>query len=243
MFLKLKNFLTKYAYIYLPILTLLCLAGFIGSYLFPNKVLDTYSVNTKEQEGDTEYVQYFTGVQDEIGYCMETDGRPMKGIQIGISKQGAQLDGCNLIYRVYAVDDADFCKDYLDSSTLALLDEERYPLGECMDGQYPYLPFGNDLCKGKIFVTFSFEANDTTEAYPGMYMNHSEIKDAYTYLQGEKLSNASNNESNNIKVFYIYTHDTYPFLYDARVMMCVFLAASACICYPKKKKEDLQDEK
>jgi len=163
---------------------------------------------------------------------METDGRAMKGIQIGVSKQGAQLAGCNLIYRVYALDESLFGNNQIDVSKLTLLDEERYNLGECLDGQYPYLPFGNDLCAGKIFVTFTFEANGTSDPYPGMFMNHSEIKDAGTYTDGVL------NASENIKVFYIYTHDTYPFLYDARVMMCIFLAASACVCYPKRKKKD-----
>ena len=102
---KIKHFMTKYAYIYLPIGTLLCLAGFIGSYLFPNTVLDTYKVNVGENEGDTEYVQYFTGTEDEIGYMMETDGRVMKGIQIGIDKNGQALEGTSLIYRIYKVGD------------------------------------------------------------------------------------------------------------------------------------------
>ena len=130
---KFKQFFSKYAYIFLPIGTLLCLAGFIGSYLFPNEVLDTYKVNVTEEEGDMEFVQFFTGAENEIGYIMETDGRPMKGFQIGISKNGQALEGTELVYRVY------------DKSSMTLLDEEVYDLGACLDGQYPYLPFGNEL--------------------------------------------------------------------------------------------------
>ena len=104
----LKKFQTKvsqYAYLILPICTLLCLAGFIGSYLFPNEVLDTYAVNVKEAEDDEEFVRYFTGAENEIGYVMETDGRALKGFQVGVSKNGAALTGTELIYRVYQLPD------------------------------------------------------------------------------------------------------------------------------------------
>ena len=217
---KIKHFLSKYAYIFLPIGTLLCLAGFIGSYLFPNEVLDTYKVNVTEEEGDMEFVQFFTGAENEIGYIMETDGRPMKGFQIGISKNGQALEGTELVYRVY------------DKSSMTLLDEEVYDLGACLDGQYPYLPFGNELCTGKIYITFTYRANGNTEPAPGIFMNHSEIPHVATYVDGEKIEG-------NLKCYYIYSHNTYPFLYDSRVMLCVFLAATACVAFPaySKKKE------
>lgn len=217
---KFKQFFSKYAYIFLPIGTLLCLAGFIGSYLFPNEVLDTYKVNVTEEEGDMEFVQFFTGAENEIGYIMETDGRPMKGFQIGISKNGQALEGTELVYRVY------------DKSSMTLLDEEVYDLGACLDGQYPYLPFGNELCTGKIYITFTYRANGNTEPAPGIFMNHSEIPHVATYVDGEK-------KEGNLKCYYIYSHNTYPFLYDSRVMLCVFLAATACVAFPaySKKKE------
>ena len=217
---KFKQFFSKYAYIFLPIGTLLCLAGFIGSYLFPNEVLDTYKVNVTEEEGDMEFVQFFTGAENEIGYIMETDGRPMKGFQIGISKNGQALEGTELVYRVY------------DKSSMTLLDEEIYDLSTCLDGQYPYLPFGNELCTGKIYITFTYRANGNTEPAPGIFMNHSEIPHVATYVDGEKIEG-------NLKCYYIYSHNTYPFLYDSRVMLCVFLAATACVAFPaySKKKE------
>ena len=217
---KFKQFFSKYAYIFLPIGTLLCLAGFIGSYLFPNEVLDTYKVNVTEEEGDMEFVQFFTGAENEIGYIMETDGRPMKGFQIGISKNGQALEGTELVYRVY------------DKSSMTLLDEEVYDLGACLDGQYPYLPFGSELCTGKIYITFTYRANGNTEPAPGIFMNHSEIPHVATYVDGEKIEG-------NLKCYYIYSHNTYPFLYDSRVMLCVFLAATACVAFPaySKKKE------
>ncbi|MCR4896110.1 MAG: hypothetical protein K5891_04965, partial [Lachnospiraceae bacterium] len=35
-----------------PLLTVICLAGFIGSLIFPNSVLDTIHVNMQEEEGE-----------------------------------------------------------------------------------------------------------------------------------------------------------------------------------------------
>ncbi len=224
---KIKHFMTKYAYIYLPIGTLLCLAGFIGSYLFPNTVLDTYKVNVDEAEGDTEYVQYFTGTEDEIGYMMETDGRVMKGIQIGIDKNGQALEGTNLIYRIYKVGDSDFGADV--AAHAELLEEKSFDLGSCMDGQYPYLPFTNEADTGRLYITFSYRANGNTQPAPGIFMNHSDIENAVTYVGGAKSDGS-------IKCYYIYSHETYPFLYDSRVMFCIFLAASACVAFPAYSK-------
>ena len=239
---KIKHFLSKYAYIYLPIGTLLCLAGFIGSYLFPNEVLDTYKVNVTEEEGDMEFVQYFTGAENEIGYIMETDGRAMKGFQIGIFKNGQALEGTELVYRVYALSEENrnhaLTEGEVSISSMTLLDEEVYDLGACLDGQYPYLPFGNELCIGKIYITLTYRANGNTEPAPGIFMNHSEILHVATYVDGKKMDG-------NLKCYYIYTHDTYPFLYDSRVMFCILLAATACVAFPaysKKKEVTKSDE-
>lgn len=220
-----KKVFCKYAYILLPIATLLCFAGFIGSYLFPNEVLDTYEVNVKEEEGDEEFVWFFTGAEDEIGYEMETDGRALKGFQPGIYKGGASLEGTELIYRVYSRPEH------------SLLFEGSYDLGSCLDGQYPYLPLDKEeLCKGKLYITFTFRRNDNgEEAFPGLYMNHGTVKEAVTLIDGEKTDMM-------VKHYYIYSHDTYPLLYDCRLLTFVFLAASALVCYPKRKKKSKDEE-
>ena len=53
---KILNKISKLGkpYYILPIITLLFLTGFIGSYLFPITVLDTYVINMTETEGDEE---------------------------------------------------------------------------------------------------------------------------------------------------------------------------------------------
>lgn len=237
---KFGKIIYQYAYLILPICTLLCLAGFIGSYLFPNEVLDTYGVNTREEEGDREFVQSFTGVENEFGYLMEIDGRALKGFQIGISKNGAALTGAELVYRVYQVPDGfafddNSLPDEIDVLDFPLILEKSYDLGTCMDGQYPYLPFDEeDLCKGKLYITFTYRANGNAEPMPGLFANHSQVKQVAAYQNGMVMDGM-------LKHYYIYSHDTYPLLYDCRVMTFVFLAASATVCYPQRKRKG--DEK
>lgn len=241
-----KKVISQYAYLILPIGTLLCLAGFIGSYLFPNEVLDTYEVNMKETEGDEELIKSLSGTEDEIGYVMETDGRALKGIQIGISKNGASLEGTELIYRVYRLeDDFSFEEGFPSEMTnegLELLVEKSYDLGACLDGQYPYLSFDEEgLCSGKLYITFTYRANDNTEGVmPGIFMNHGRVDKAATYINGEQRADVINGkeEAEMIKNYYIYSHNTYPILYDSRVLTFVFLAASATVCYPHKKRKE-----
>lgn len=241
-----KKVINKYVYLILPIGTLLCLAGFIGSYLFPNEVLDTYEVNMKETEGDEELIKSLSGAEDEIGYVMETDGRALKGIQIGISKNGASLEGAELICRVYRLeDDFSFEEELpleMTSEGLKLILEKSYSLGTCLDGQYPYLPFDEEgLCTGKLYITFTYRANGNTEGVmPGIFMNHGRVDKAATYINGEQMVDMINGEdaAEMIKNYYIYSHNTYPLLYDSRVLTFVFLAASATVCYPHKKRRE-----
>lgn len=244
---KLKKTICKYAYLILPIGTLLCLAGFIGSYLFPNEVLDTYEINMQEEEGDAEFVQSLTGAEDEIGYVMETDGRVLKGIQVGISKNGASLAGTELVYRVYRIS-ADEQTDVTeaDITDAELLVEKSYDLGSCLDGQYPYLPFDNARCSGKLYITFTYHANGNTEgSLPGLYCNHSAVDHAVTYIDGQSVSDDVNGQEKQrmIKHYYIYSHNTYPLLYDCKLLTFVFLAASMTVCYPKFTKKKEQEEK
>ncbi|MGN0132009.1 MAG: hypothetical protein ACI4AA_06190 [Lachnospiraceae bacterium] len=232
-----KQIIGKYAYLLLPIGTLLCLAGFIGSYLFPNEVLDTYQVNMAEAENDVESVHLFTGTEDEFGYVMETDGRALKGFQIGISKNGASLEGTELIYRVYRLPDEISLEKELpirmDVDELELILEKSYDLGTCLDGQYPYLPFDEEgLCSGKLYITFTYRINGNGEdVAPGVFVNHGKVDHAASYINGE-ISDEM------LKNCYIYSHDTYPLLYDARVLTFVFLAASATVCYPHGKRRE-----
>ncbi|MCH5279852.1 MAG: DUF2142 domain-containing protein [Lachnospiraceae bacterium] len=238
----LKRIFCNYAYIFLPIATLLCLAGFIGSYLFPNEVLDTFEVNMREEEGDEEIVYFLTGAEDELGYVMDTGGMALKGVQPGIFKGGASLDGTELIYRVYRIqNDVDLTEEEISLSLseleMELLFEGSYDLGSCLDGQYPYLPLDQEeLCNGRLYITFTFHRNGNGEEnFPGLYMNHRMVKGEVTVLGGEQADMM-------LKHCNIYSHDTYPLLYDCRLMTFVFLAASILVCYPKRKRKKEEEE-
>ena len=217
--------------ILLPICTLLCFAGLIGSFLIPNKVLDTVVANMSESEDDKEEVIYFTSESDEFAYVFTTEDRPLKGFQIGIDKRGQSLDGFTLSYRVYALSDGDSEGSSTENADPKIpergemLYQGSYSLSECMDGQYPYLPMEGDALKGRVMVTFSIVLPDSYVAIdpagmPGVFVNHGSANDAVTYFNGEKAGYL-------LKTQYVYSHDTFPFLYDFRIMLFVFLAVSA----------------
>lgn len=213
------------ANIVLPIITLLCLAGFIGSYIFPNEVLDTFTINMEEEEGDTEVLLPLS-LQTEIVYEMNTKGLPLRGIQVGINKRGHALTRTNLIYAVYAGEDC--------------VSHNVYEVAAGDDIQYVYLPFENyEKCMGDIRITFILDAaEEEPDAYPALMANHRQIEGTKTIAgnrpEGEEKTEVS------LKCNHIYTHDTYPFLYDFRLLTFIFLAASMAVNYPgRKKKEEM----
>ena len=219
------------AHIILPILTLLCFAGFIGSLLFPNKVLDTYKINVTEEEGDTEFTIPLSK-EEKISYVMNATANPMQGIQVGISKEGENQEGVLLHYQVYQQDKE---KDTLLGE---LLSDNVYDVELGDNLQYVYLPFGNsEKCTGDIVVCFSYESEKENGKAPALLANHTMVQNTITMV-GDTILDGS------LKSMYIYTHDTYPLLYDFRLMTFVFLAASMAVTYPKRKsKEGKTDEK
>lgn len=211
------------ANIILPILTLFFLAGFIGSYIFPNKVLDTFVINMAEEEDDTEVLLPLS-LQTPIEYEMNTKGLAMRGIQVGINKRGHALEKTNLIYAVYVNDEC--------------ISHNVYAVAEGDDLQYVYLPFENyEKCIGDVRITFVLDAaEEDPDAYPALMANHATINGTSTIApirpEGEEDTEVS------LKCNYIYTHDTYPFLYDCRLLTFAFLAASMVVIYPQRKKKE-----
>ena len=217
-------------HIILPILTLLCFAGFIGSLLFPNKVLDTYKINVTEEEGDTEFTIPLSK-EDKIFYLMDATQNPMQGIQVGISKEGETQEGVLLHYQVYK-------QEHNKAQKLGELVSDNVYEVELGDNlQYVYLPFENsDSCTGNIVVCFFYESENQAMKAPALLANHTLISNTITMVGDTKIEGS-------LKSMYIYTHDTYPLLYDFRLMTFVFLAASMAVTYPKRKsKEGRTDE-
>lgn len=211
------------ANIVLPIVTLFFLAGFIGSYIFPNTVLDTFVINMAEEEEDTEVLLPLS-LKTPITYEMNTKGLAMRGIQVGIHKRGYGLEKTNLIYAVYAGEEC--------------ISHNVYEVATGDDLQYVYLPFENyEKCIGDIRITFVLDAaEEDADAYPALMANHTMVKDTRTIApirpKGEENTELS------LKCNYIYTHDTYPFLYDCRLLTFIFLAASMAVHYPGRKKKE-----
>lgn len=209
------------AYVILPVITLFCLTGFIASLLFPNMVLDTYVINMAEEEGDTEQlVPLYLGSDHSLYYIMDTQGRSMRGIQIGIAKSGKEFLNTNLVYVVS------------NDETQEVLSENRYAIKDGQDLQYVYLPYANsDACKGRIRIDFYLEGEEKDgDVSPCIVANHREVKDT-VFFDGVIAEDVRTNPSS-LKCSYIYSHETYPFLYDFRIMTFVFLAVSMATGYP-----------
>ncbi len=190
-----------------------------------------------EAEGDEELTVYFLDTDTEFTYVFETEDRPLKGIQVGVDKGGKAFDGYDLVYKV------SLATDLITSGTgePGYRYIGRYPLSECMDGQYPYLPIEGDDIKGMVAVHFTIDDTNAPvkeDRLPGLFANHGSANDAYTLCNRERKDYL-------LKTMYVYSHDTYPLLYDSRIMLFVFLAATAAayaIGAGKDEKEDASDE-
>jgi len=220
---KCKLFHSHIEYIVLPIVTLLCFAGFIGSLFFPKQVLDTYKINVSEEDGDAEFGIPLSE-QTPVSYELNTAGSPMRGIQVAVSKEGSSQEGVILRYQVYE-HSADEARRFGE-----LLSDNVYQVSDGDEVQYVYLPFeDSEKCRGDIIVTFCYESDTEIQNPPALLANHTLIDNTLT-MNGEQPVEGS------LKTMYIYTHDTYPLLYDFRLMTFVFLAASMAVSYSGRKR-------
>lgn len=218
---RLKQKLWK-PYIILPMLTLFFLAGFIGSYIFPNTVLDTFVINMEEEEDDTEVLLPLS-LQEPIVYELNTKGLPMRGIQVGINKRGYAQENTTLVYAVYKEEEC--------------ISRNVYGVAAGDDIQYVYLPFENyEACIGDIKITFLLETAGDAETYPALMANHAQIEHGKTTAENRPVGEEETQVA--LKCSHIYTHDTYPFLYDCRLLTFVFLAASMAVVYPQRSRKE-----
>lgn len=221
-------------YIILPAFTFVCFVGFLLSLLIPDTVLDTYEVNMTEEEG--EECLLWLGGNHYVYYDMDTGAKPLRGIQVGINKCGKDLQG-TLHYDVYWLKDGKS-----GNAEGSRISENQYPLAEGADLQYVYLPFENyKRCTGVLRI--KFYVTDGTEG-PALMANHSQTENTETSYQtdlggypddGSLEEAEAFNQNLSLKCSYIYTHETYPFLYDFRILTCIFLAASMAVQYPKRR--------
>ncbi|MBO4338013.1 MAG: hypothetical protein J5842_08055 [Lachnospiraceae bacterium] len=242
-----------------PLLTLICLAGFAGSLVFPNKVLDTYEINMKEEEGEPEVLLPLS-YDEPIVYNVDTEGRPLYGIQPGIDKRGAFQSGRMLVTEV-RLSDTVICR-------------ETYEIAAGDDLQYVYLPFSKpDKCKGDLSIYFTLEGGSKDEEpLPALRANFSDVKNAsvscphdtkivpaVTAADGtdENADDTGDTDADvadpneddmsgmieeyletdrlQLKGYHIYSHNTYPLLYDMRILTFVFLAVSMTVSFKKRR--------
>lgn len=197
----------------LPLLTLGILVLLILSYLIPKKVIDTYKTNITEEEGDTEYLIPLEK-KSKITYHMNTGSRPIMGIHIGVSKNGNTFTEETIRCDVFT----DNQKTPVSSNT--------YILNQKEDIQYIYIPFENyTACKGDITILFTYQPlNEASDFFPSVLANGKKIGNTYTQVNDNRIEG-------NIKSIYIYTHDTFPLVYDLRILLAVFAAASMAVNY------------
>lgn len=225
---KLWQRISTKIYIILPALTLFCFAGVLLSLLIPDTVLDTYEVNMTEEEGEECLLSLGDG--DYVEYDMDTGERPLRGIQVGINKCGANLQG-TLHYDVYRLEGGETGRG--EGSGIS---RNAYSLAEGADLQYVYLPFEHYKdCIGALRIRF-YVTDDTQPA--ALMANHNQTENTKTSYQHETdLAGAEElKQGLSLKCCYIYTHNTYPFLYDFRILTCIFLAASMAVQYPKRRR-------
>lgn len=225
-----------------PLLTVLCLAGFIVSLIFPNEVLDTYHMNMSEEEGDVSVLLPLSYDQP-IVYEIDTAGRKMQGIQLGISKRGSGQTGQKLCYNV--------------SVGGRVVSENVYSIEEGDTLQYVYLPFSHpELCSGRLSVSLQLDSDTDRldeDAVAALEANHREVKGTATVLpEGFKIALAEEGagsgavyrqvnriekeKSPSLKGSHIYSHNTYPFLYDFRILTFVFLAVSMTLPFADRER-------
>ena len=206
--------------------------------LFPNRVLDTYPMNISGEENTDEILPLSEG--SVISYTMDTGTRPLRGIQPGISLQGGRFRTGVIRCSVFTepghiqVSDNNFALSGLTDNV-----QQQIAGGAAEDIAfqpfYMYIPFQNyEKCKGKITVEFTYESNaEMPEPFfkagmqhivPGLQSNDVKKEGTATAWDGKVMQGG-------LTGYYVYTHNTYPLVYDLRLLLCVFLAS--CIVYSK----------
>lgn len=223
---KIAAWINKHITVLLPIITLLCAFALAASYVFPNKVLDTYVFNMEEENGIEESILMLEA-ESIVSFQINTGSRPLRGIQVGIHKNGGVFENGMLFTQVY------------DSGRTTLLSENRYEIKDGLDLQYVYLPFDNyESCVGDITIEFSYDAQgNTADEMPGLMINTATLEEKETYLDGEMLQG-------NLKGYLIYTHNTYPLTYDLKLCLFLLLAMTMTVNITSviKRKRDMEHE-
>lgn len=196
---RLRIILNKYGRVFVIFCIVISALGLIFSYVFPNEVIDTYAVNMNEE---TQY-KILLDKESYIEYYLNSGIKPMIGIQLGISKEGNDFSDGRIVYEVY-------------NSDMQLLGTNELLLKDIYDIQYVYLPFaGMGECNGDLYLKLYYTGND--QAVPAILANKTELEDAKTLVAGSEIEG-------NIMSCYIYSHNTYPLVFDLKIILVMFIA-------------------
>lgn len=256
---ELRNQIRRY---FLPIITAGLALLLVLSWLFPNRVLDTYEMNISTSKEEEKLIPLFDG--SVLSYTMNTGNRPLRGIQPGVGLQGFRFTKGQIRCRVYRepshelVSDNVYPLSELTQGMQANLDSGM-DAGLSLEAMYTYIPFADyEKCKGDIVIEFSYEnMGETPEpfnggsvpgddgtapgeaairenAVPALLVNSVQKENTKTSLDGAEYDGG-------LCGYSVYTHNTYPLVYDLRLMICIFLAASVsaqgCHAVLRRKKE------
>lgn len=196
---KIIGLLEKYGKIFVLFCIVISSIGIVLSYVFPNESL--YSIDVNLEDGSDVKIPLPGG--SFVEYQCNTGEKPMAGIQVFISKEGAEFTDGKIIYEVYQGDG------------LELLGTGEQLLKDIDDPQFVYLPFkGMKECDGDLIIKFYYTGSETTE--PALIANQKELEEASTSVDGTLLSG-------NLKSSYIYANETHPLVFDLKVILAIFV--------------------
>lgn len=196
---KIIGLLEKYGKFIVICCIVVSALGIVLSYVFPNEGFDSIDVNL--EEGSDFLIPLTQG--EVMEYKCNTRKIPMAGIQVYISKQGAEFSDGRIIYDVY------------NSDGTQLLSSGEQLLKDISEGQFVYLPFANKKdCIGDLIIKFSYTGSETTA--PALIANNKAIEDASTSVNGSPISG-------NLKSSYIYINYTHPLVFDLKVILAIFV--------------------
>jgi hypothetical protein len=209
---KIIGLFEKYGRVFVLCCIVISTLGLIASYVFPNVVLDTEPINMEE---NSDFHIPLT-IGSVIEYKCKTGTQQMAGIQVGISKEGAEFTDGKVVYEIYNG----------DSSVLLGAGEQL--LKDISDFQEVYLPFtGMKEYNGALTIKFYYTGSETTA--PALIANQTKVKDASTYVEGNLITG-------NLKSYYIYSRNTYPLVFDLKIMLAIFVIVF-CTFESKTKKK------
>lgn len=209
---KIIGLLEKYGRYFVLFCIVISALGIVLSYIFPNEVI--YSIGVNEEENDDFKIPLTKG--SIVEYKCNTGEKPMAGIQVWISKEGAEFTEGKIIYEVYNGDGS------------VLFGQGEQALKDIDDPQFVYLPFkGMKECNGDLTIKFYFEGNEAIA--PALHANKTAVEEASTLVDGAVITG-------NIKSSYIYINYTHPLVFDFKILLAIFVTVFFTLESKKKQK-------